>query len=75
MNHVDDGKLLIEIGTNRGNDDMQTDIDKIVELCKSWKNASGKLENLVRKNAKSYIWVNNPILRFYFIAEIKTRSY
>ena len=34
--YVDDGKLLVELGNNKENDDMQTDIYKIVELCKAW---------------------------------------
>ena len=28
--YADDGKLLVELGTDRDNDDMQFDIDKIV---------------------------------------------
>ena len=48
--NVDDGKLLVELGTD-------FDIDKIIEWFKTW-----SIE-LIRKNAKSSIWVNNPVRR------------
>ena len=34
--NADDGKLLVELGTDWENDLMQTDIDKIVEWYKTW---------------------------------------
>ena len=33
--YADDGILLVELGTGRDNEDMQTDINKIVEWCKT----------------------------------------
>ena len=31
--YADDGKLIIELGTDRDDDDMQSDINKIVKWC------------------------------------------
>ena len=33
---MDDGKLIVEIGTDRENDDMQSEINKIVKWCETW---------------------------------------
>ena len=34
--YADDGKLLVILGIDRGNDDLQNYIDKIVDWCKTW---------------------------------------
>ena len=34
--YADDGKLIVELGTDWGDDDMQSDINKIVKWWKTW---------------------------------------
>jgi hypothetical protein len=34
--YADDGKLIVELGTDRDNDDMQADINRIIEWCETW---------------------------------------
>ena len=34
--YADDGKLIVELRTDRDNDDMQSDMNKIVKWCESW---------------------------------------
>ena len=34
--NADDGKLIIELGADRHDDDIQSDIKKIVKWCKTW---------------------------------------
>ena len=34
--YADDGKLIIELGADRDDDDMQSNINKIVKWCKTW---------------------------------------
>ena len=63
--YADDGKLLVELGTDRDNDDMQTDIDKIVGWCKTWSMELSPEKCKVMHLGKQ----SNP--KDYFIAEKK----
>ena len=34
--YADDGKLMVEFGTDQGDDNMQYDINRIVKWCETW---------------------------------------
>ena len=59
-------QLIVELGTDRDNDDMQSDINRIVRWCETWYMELGPEKCKVMHLGKQ----SNP--EDYFIAEKKT---